>query len=745
MKTLTCGVVIVIAHLLAADLRAQQPVPYKWQSVVIKANGFIDGLVFNSAEKGLFYIHTDMGGAYRHDSAKGEWVCLTDWIQHDDWSLSQMGVETMAVDPTDAGRVYAAIGTYMGPSAIVRSTDRGQTWQRTNVGFTMNGNGSARNAGERMNVDPNLTSRLIYGTRNKGIWKSDDSAATWKRIESFAPIGDTTEPAKDTGVVWTLFDQSSGKPGTATPVVYAGVCTEQPDKVFRSLDGGATWSPIPDQPGGKLLPTRAAISPDGGRMYLTYVVGDRYLGPWGVVGGDVYRIDQPASSSPKWTTVSPVEGKFGFSGISIDPTSIDTLYVSTLDRYDGPKDDIYRSTDGGRTWTALNINTSRDDSSAQYVKDFGMHWVGDVQVDPHYPDHAFFTTGYGMYRTTNLRAEKPTWAFYNEGFEQSAVLELVSPPTGSANLISAIGDRDGYRHENLAESPKLGRLGQENDRGQKTSRAMGTCDDIDFAWQKPLIMARVGSSAQYSNDGGVTWEWFTPQPRDGEQSESRSRPHGGSIALSADGSTAVWAPDRGDLLYAQRKGDGWSEWLKAVGAPRGHSMVVADYVNPKTLYLRGSDALYISTDGGETWSKQPGDLPSDPRWLRAIPEHEGHLWLTAGEEGKGGLHRSIDGGKSWTRVRPELIVAAKQVGFGAGAPGADYPSIFIGGTVGDVRGFFRSDDQGATWLRVNDDAHQYGNVTVINGDTRVHGRLYVGTNGRGILYGDPAESAGEKK
>jgi hypothetical protein len=39
---------------------------------------------------------------------------------------------------------------------------------------------------------------------------------------------------------------------------------------------------------------------------------------------------------------------------------------------------------------------------------------------------------------------------------------------------------------------------------------------------------------------------------------------------------------------------------------------------------------------------------------------------------------------------------------------------------------------------VNDDAHHYGNVTVINGDARVHGRLYVGTNGRGILYAEPA-------
>ena len=70
------------------------------------------------------------------------------------------------------------------------------------------------------------------------------------------------------------------------------------------------------------------------------------------------------------------------------------------------------------------------------------------------------------------------------------------------------------------------------------------------------------------------------------------------------------------------------------------------------------------------------------------------------------------------------------------APTGNYPAVFIVGTVGTVRGFFRSDDGGATWVRINDDAHQFGNIGALTGDPRVFGRVYLGTSGRGVIYGD---------
>jgi hypothetical protein len=65
-------------------------------------------------------------------------------------------------------------------------------------------------------------------------------------------------------------------------------------------------------------------------------------------------------------------------------------------------------------------------------------------------------------------------------------------------------------------------------------------------------------------------------------------------------------------------------------------------------------------------------------------------------------------------------------------------ALYIPAQIGGVRGLYRSIDAGATWVRINDDQHQWGRAgeAAITGDPRIYGRVYVGTNGRGIIYGD---------
>ncbi len=147
---------------------------YDWRSLTYGAGGFIPGFVFHPREKGLLYARTDIGGAYRFDAAGQRWLPLLDHLAKADADL--MGVLSLAVDPSDANRVYAACGLYTGEwarkAALLSSTDRGASWQIHELGLKLAGNGPGRGTGERLQVDPARPERLLLGTTQDGLLQS---------------------------------------------------------------------------------------------------------------------------------------------------------------------------------------------------------------------------------------------------------------------------------------------------------------------------------------------------------------------------------------------------------------------------------------------------------------------------------------------------------------------------------------------------------------------------------------------
>src|SRR3982751_4776735 len=101
-RPLACALLLSTSLAWGSTLPAR--VPYAWKSVAIGGGGFVDGFVFHPAANGVVYARTDMGGAYRRDSGAARWRPLLDWVPYADLNL--MGVESIAVDPSDAGRVY---------------------------------------------------------------------------------------------------------------------------------------------------------------------------------------------------------------------------------------------------------------------------------------------------------------------------------------------------------------------------------------------------------------------------------------------------------------------------------------------------------------------------------------------------------------------------------------------------------------------------------------------------------------
>ena len=227
--------------------------PYTFRNVQIRGGGFVTGLVFHPTERGLRYARTDVGGAYRWDAASARWIPITDWLGMDDAHLT--GIDGLALDPADPDRVYLAAGIYNRPempnAALLRSADRGATWQRTKLPFKLGGNEAGRGNGERLAVDPHDGRILFLGSRDAGLWRSADRGATWSRVGSFpavatAPAADSGDPQRPqmVGIVWILFDSRGGTAGQPTPTLYAAVSTRE-TALFRSTDAGATWLPVP--------------------------------------------------------------------------------------------------------------------------------------------------------------------------------------------------------------------------------------------------------------------------------------------------------------------------------------------------------------------------------------------------------------------------------------------------------------------------------------------------------------------
>ena len=724
-------------------------VPYAWRPVAIVGGGFVDGIVFQPAVPGLSYARTDMGGAYRRDTATGPWQPLLDWLPLSEVNL--MGVESLAVDPNNPDALYLACGTYTNHAvpngAVLRSPDRGRTFQRTDLPFKLGGNEGGRGNGERLVVDPNDGRVLYLGSRLAGLWRSGDAARSFQRVDAFPDSAWRRDASDGAPPSWggsdgkatinfVLFDPASGTRGRPSRTIYVGVSVIGRPSLWVSRDAGATWAPLPGAP-TRHRPMRAALAGDG-RLYVAYASDP---GPHRMTDGSVWRYD---AARQAWADITPERSSatqpFGYATVTVDPTHPQRLLASTAGR--GAGDELFRSTDGGTTWQPLFTTAKFDAAAAPYVADTHLHWLYDVKTDPSNPDHALFTTGYGGWETLDLtRADggEPThWQVMASGIEETVALALHSPTRG-VPLVTAIGDYSGFVHADLDQPAP----------GNPKPPFFGNTHDVTGAEAAPEVIVRIGKPRDggknlgYSLDGGKTWREPASVP-DAKSSD-------GFVAVSADGKAWVWTPKAGMPHVTHDRG---GTWTAVQGLPAG-TRVIADRVNPRRFHAMAlfDDTLYASNDAGLTFTARPLALPDGPvaraaagsnnrsgrgddrggqDRLYAAPGREGELWLAAFH----GLYLQRAGsGQAFKRL--PAVTEIHAFGFGRAAPGKTEPALYLVGTVAGKYGLFRSTDGAASWQRINDDAHQWGLILQVSGDPKVFGRVYVGTHGRGVLYGDP--------
>ncbi len=712
---------------------------YTFTPVKIIAGGYIDRILMHPAQKGLMYAGTDVGGAYRWDATNSVWVPLTDFVTRA--NSFQIGIESIGLDPSDAQRLYLAAGSYVESwatnCALYASDNQGASFTTLQMPFKCGSNDNGRGAGERLTVDPNLGTHLLWGTRQNGLYQSTNRGASWSQVSGFPVTGATS----GTGVVFEIYLPSSATSGNATQTIYAGVSavgtqvtvgnttTTDPQCLYVTKDGGTTWSAVPGAPTGWYL-SHGVLGPDGN---LYFSAGDQ-IGPGGLANGKIFQYVVPTSSNPTgtWNDITPPRTngyQGGYGAVALDPEKPGTIVVSTLDHYYPIGDDLWRSLNYGQTWASLTtVGLKLDDSLSPYLlfgaastAGFGTgNWVTGLAIDPSNSDHLVYGTGQSVETTSNMTAmdssQPVSFTVGAQGIEETVITGLISPPSGPANLLSVMGDLDGFEHTDLTVSPAAGMF-------QNPGESTGT--GIDFAQNVPTTVVRVGNGNSsnkfggYSTNSGASWTAFATNPT-GVTTGS------GSVAISADGSTIVWSPgDSGATSYSTNNG---ATWTASTGAEKNVT-VLADRVNPKKFYFYDSSAgvVYASTDGGKSFAALMNGVPQYGS-LEVSYDAEGSLYLVNGS----GLYHSALGATSFTQISG--VQSGYNITQGAPAAGNTQLTLYLQGTIGGNTGLYRSTDGGLNWIRFDGPSNQYGYIGQMAGDERVFGRVYLGTGGRGILY-----------
>ncbi|MBR2567142.1 MAG: hypothetical protein IKE29_21380 [Paenibacillus sp.] len=680
---------------------------YQWKNVPIGGGGYVTGVVVHPTEPDLVYARTDVGGVYRLDKNSNKWIPLLDHIGDEDSNL--YGVDGIALDQQNPNVVYIAAGKYgnAGPSDILKSTDRGATWKRTGLNLRNEANGNIHRAmGESIAVNPTNSNYLHVGTRYDGLYTSSNGGTTWKKVKE-VPNGLSGEGIRSVAYgINPLTKQGQ--------VVYAGVRGIGVYSKAPRKNGKTTWQ-LTSQ--GPKYPARMTVAKNG----TLYVTTDKQ---------GIFKYD-----GSQWTNITPSSSYASYYGIAIDPR--DDNHILAAVRTSGDNLPLYRSINGGSSWTT--VNKSLISKPGWWTSNMFFSATSSLEFDPYNPDTVYASDWFGVYKTTNINGTDTNgvveatsmWEAITDGHEEVVTLTASTPPKG-ASFFSGLTDQIGFRHENVNEFPT----------NKIPLSGMREIVSIDYHEANPNYMIFLGSSDWY----GSTTRLFVSS-NNGVSVTPMNLPAGsklGRLAYSAiNPNIIIYYPQTGNPVRSINRGTSWQNMkgapLRAIGGSEVFAYnhpLAADRINGYKFYMYAAGYMYRSTDAGANWYKANATRLPVSRGntkVEAAPGLANRVWVSLGEAG---LYASANSGSTFTKIK--AVQNSKLFAFGKNRPGKTVPSVYVYGTVNRVNGFFRSDDMGVTWSNIGPLGRGIGlenEPQIMVADRQTYGRVYIGTNGRGIYVG----------
>jgi photosystem II stability/assembly factor-like uncharacterized protein len=662
-----------------------------WRNIGPYIGGRVTSVAGVAGKPNLYYAGFADGGVWTTEDYGHHWKNITDQYLNPDTSGS---VGAIAVAPSNPQVIYAGTGdsaprnTEVTGHGMYKSTDAGKTWSYIGLGET--------HIITWILVDPHnpdvaYVAALghLYGPNSdRGVFKTTDGGRTWKKI---LYVNDHTGAAtlamnlRDPQVIYASMWQMSRQPWNFS--------SGGPDSgIYKSTDGGATWSNITHNQG---LPTgiigKASLAVAQSDPDIVYaMIQAKVAGQ----AGALFRSDDAGKTWKLVNAEQEISQRAFYSGrVWLDPKDPNTLYITAVV--------LYVSHDGGKTFTtlprapdnhALWINPDNpqlmvegNDNGATVTLDGGKTWSTNenqptaqlyhVNLDNQFPFRVYAAVQDrgSMYAPSAVPNGPipPVWRDV-EGGEEGWVVPVPGEPW--------ITYGDGYFGKEFRENRRVGQ---------------GLITDISpwpqYKFGVPAAELKYRYNWMYNNavipphnanalllgaqvvlestDRGDHWKEISPDLTRDDKSKQQ-RPGGpisadvtseenfdtiSSIAVSPSSDNVIWTGSDDGLVYITK--DGGADWneVRPAGLPKWITVTCIEpsHTDPGTAYLAASryqwddfkPYLYKTTDYGKHWTEIITGLPGD-QYIQSVRQDpdDGDLLLVATNAT---VHFSLDGGGHW--------------------------------------------------------------------------------------------------
>jgi len=671
----------------------------KWRCIGPPRGGRVVAVAGDPEDRSVFYFGACAGGVWKTVDGGVYWRCVSDGL------FGSAAIGALEVSCADPNVIYAGTGetairldvSY--GDGVYKSTDAGRTWHHLGLRET-------RFVG-RIRIhpkDPDVVYVAALGdafgaNEERGVFRSRDGGRTWSKVlyrdAASGAIDLSIDPHNPRilfAALWqtrrSFWNISSGGPGSG---------------VFRSTDGGDTWTEISRYPGlptGPLGKLGVALSPArSGRVWALVEVAEQT---------GLYRSEDYGES---WALVSSnrdlMHRPWYYTHVFADPCHAETVYVANLQ--------LWKSTDGGKDFTEIqtphgdnhdlwidpadpNRMIEGNDGGACVSINGGHTWSSiynqptaqfyRIDTDSQYPYRVYATQ---QDNTTISTPSAAVWGAITLG-------DCTYPGTGESGFVAvhpddpnivycgAIGSSPGGAGALQRYDHRTGQIQLVNVWPEESTGIAARDMRYRFAWTFPIVFSPHDSNILYaagnhvfrSHDEGMSWEEISPDLSLNDP--ARQGPSGGDITAENAGAEVhatcaslvesphrrgeIWASTDDGLVHVTR--DDGKSWQN-VTPPEMPELAYIGCVeisphDPDTIYLAATrykladyrPYLFRSTDGGRSFESINGDFPDNEitRVVRADPVRQGLLFVGT----ETGVFCSLNDGRSWVRMGGGLPV-----------------------------------------------------------------------------------------